>query len=216
MIGLDEYQYCRERLVELCPSLSLSLIDELSLGWRIASFEKREHLVRAGCIQEEAFMIVRGLVRAYYPAKEEDVTINFVAEGEFATHYTSLEAPRPSRFSFQSIEPTIAVAISYAHIQALSTKYCETERLLRTLLEHEYMRLMAHTESLLIRSAEDRYRLFISTFGYLMPRISITELASYLGVSRQNLTLIRKRMLEDQAASPPKSGKKLSGRDETK
>ncbi len=142
-------------------------------------------------------MLVRGLVRAYYPTAEEDITINFVAEGDFATHYTSLEAPRPSHFSFQALEPTTAIAFSYEYLYQLSQSKVEIERLIRLLLEHEYLRLMTHTECLLIRRAEDRYRLFVNRFGHLLTRISITDLSSYLGVSRQNLTLIRKRRLLD-------------------
>lgn len=197
MTDLEAFRYCKEQLSRLCPSLSQELIEELSLGWRIARFGKREHLTCAGKVQREAFMVVQGLVRAYYPTIDEDITINFVAEGEFATHYTSLESPRSSHFSFQAIEPTIAVAFSYEYVYQLSQRKSETERLLRLLLEHEYTRLLTHTECLLVRNAEERYRLFLQSFGYLLARISVSDLASYLGVSRQNLTLIRRRVLRD-------------------
>ncbi|MDD7303250.1 MAG: hypothetical protein SPF56_01230 [Bacteroidaceae bacterium] len=195
MVEVNEFRYCKERLRFLCPTLSESLIDDLSLGWRVVFFDKREHLIEANCIQENAFMIVQGLVRAYYPTLEEDITINFVAEGEFATHYTSLEHPRPSHFAFQALEPTTAVAFSYENVYEMSKRRHETEQLLRLLLEYEYNRLMAHTETLLLRNAEDRYRLFLKHFGHLMSRISVTDLSGYLGISRQNLTLIRKRLL---------------------
>lgn len=197
MSTLEAFSYCKARLKTLCPDLPSSVIDELSLGWRVARFEKREHLVQANRLQAEAFMIVQGLVRAYYPGPDEDVTINFVAEGEFATHYTSLEHPRPSHFAFQALEPTTAIAFSYEYVHRLSRRRIEVERLLRLLLEVEYSRLMTHTECLLMRNAEDRYRLFLQNFGHLLTRISITDLAGYLGISRQNLTLIRKRMLNE-------------------
>lgn len=192
---LKELSYCRERLRELCPGVSDTLLDALALDWRIVYFDKREHLIRSGSMQADAFLIIQGLVRAYYPDIEEDITINFIAEGDFATHYTSLEAPRPSRFSFQTIEPTIAVAFSYDNLKTICRTHPEAERLLRMLVEYEYARALTHAESLLMRSAEDRYRLFVDRFGYLLARISVTDLASYLGVSRQNLTLIRKRLL---------------------
>ena len=119
-----------------------------------------------------------------------------MAEGEFATHYTSLESPRPSHFSFEALEDTIVVAFSYEYLGKLCTVHAELERLVRYLIEHEYARLLAHTESLLIRNGEERYRLFLKNFGALMPRISVADLSSYLGLSRQNVTLIRKRLLQ--------------------
>ena len=195
MKDVEVFAYCRECLKTLCPGLTSELVEELSLGWRIVRLDKREHLAEAGHIHDEAFLIIEGLVRAYYPDVEGDVTVNFIAEGEFATHYTSLEAPRPSHFAFQTLEPTVAVAFSYEYVYQLSLRRWEMERLLRVLLEHEYTRLLEHTECLLMRSGEERYRLFVQTFGALMPRISVSDLSSYLGVSRQNLTLIRKRLL---------------------
>ena len=55
-------------------------------------FATREHLIMAGERQGRAFFVVQGLVKAYYPDVERDVTVNFIKEGEFATHYTSLES----------------------------------------------------------------------------------------------------------------------------
>ena len=104
---------CREQLHRFCPDLPPGLLDALSLGWRIVRFKKRELLLKAGVVPDEAHLVIEGLVRAYYPTAIEDITINFVAEGKFATHYTSLESPRPSHFSFEALEDTIVVAFSY-------------------------------------------------------------------------------------------------------
>ena len=112
-------------------------------------------------------------MRTYYPTPEEDITINFIPEGDFATHYTSLEAPRPSHFNFQALEPGLAITFSYEYVQQLCQRRPETERLLRLLLEREYSRLMTHTECLLQRHAEERYRIFLETHGQLLSRISV-------------------------------------------
>ena len=197
MNDIEVFAWCKECLLGFCPGLTPELIEELALGWRVVRLEKREHLAEAGRIHKEAFLVAQGLVRAYYPDVEGDVTVNFIAEGDFATHYTSLEAPRPSHFAFQALEPTVAIAFSYEYVYQLSQRRCEMERLLRVLLEYEYTRLMAHTECLLMRNAEERYRHFLQNFGPLLSRISVSDLSSYLGVSRQNLTLIRKRLLDE-------------------
>lgn len=42
--------YGRQRLAELCPSLPSDLIEELTLGWRVFSFGRREELAPAGRI----------------------------------------------------------------------------------------------------------------------------------------------------------------------
>ena len=197
MAELSEYKYYREQLQRLYPSLSTGLIEELSLDWQVRHFPARSHLIYAGEKQAQAFFIVEGLVRAYYPAVEADVTVNFIKEGEFATHYTSLEGEMHSAYSFQALEPVVAVTTSYAYLRELCLRRNDAEGLLRRLIEVEYARAFAHLQTFLTRSAEERYRLFLKEFGDILPRISVTDLSSYLGVSRQNLTMIRKRLLSE-------------------
>lgn len=181
----------------LYPSLSTGLIEELSLDWQVLHFPPRAHLIHAGEKQAQVFFIVEGLVKAYYPDEEADVTVNFIKEGEFATHYTSLEGEMRSAYSFQSLEPVVAVTTSYAYLRELCLRRNDAEGLLRRLIEVEYARAFAHLQTFLTRSAEERYRLFLQEFGDILPRISVTDLSSYLGVSRQNLTMIRKRLLSE-------------------
>lgn len=197
MAELSEYKYYREQLQGLYPNLSIGLIEELSLDWQVLHFPPRAHLIHAGEKQAQAFFIVEGLVKAYYPDVEADVTVNFIKEGEFATHYTSLEGEMRSAYSFQALEPVVAVTTSYAYLRELCLRRNDAEGLLRRLIEVEYARTFAHLQTFLTRSAEERYRLFLKEFGDILPRISVTDLSSYLGVSRQNLTMIRKRLLSE-------------------
>lgn len=197
MAELSEYKYYREQLQGLYPNLSTGLIEELSLDWQVLHFPPRAHLIHAGEKQAQAFFIVEGLVKAYYPDVEADVTVNFIKEGEFATHYTSLEGEMRSAYSFQALEPVVAVTTSYAYLRELCLRRNDAEGLLRRLIEVEYARAFAHLQTFLTRSAEERYRLFLKEFGDILPRISVTDLSSYLGVSRQNLTMICKRLLSE-------------------
>ena len=197
MAELSEYKYYREQLQGLYPNLSTGLIEELSLDWQVLHFPPRAHLIHAGEKQAQAFFIVEGLVKAYYPDVEADVTVNFIKEGEFATHYTSLEGEMRSAYSFQALEPVVAVTTSYAYLRELCLRRNDAEGLFRRLIEVEYARAFAHLQTFLTRSSEERYRLFLKEFGDILPRISVTDLSSYLGVSRQNLTMIRKRLLSE-------------------
>lgn len=191
----EAFLLCKERLRALAPEISAQLIDELSLSWQTKHFAKGEILVDVGEEQKVAYLIISGLVRAYYPDIEEDASVNFIKEGEFATHYTSLEEVQRSKFVFRAIEPTLAVAMPYDYLRDMCQRSREGERLLRIMVELEYKRAFAHLETFLVKNSEERYRLFVREFGDILPRISVGDLASYLGVSRQNLTLIRRRIL---------------------
>lgn len=189
------FQACRELLLVLAPDTPSQLLDELSLSWQVKRFAKGEILVDIGQEQKLAYLVVTGLVRAYYPAVQGDVSVNFIKEGEFATHYTNLEGVQKSKLVFRAIEPTVAVAMPYAYLRQMCQRSREGERLLRIMLEVEYRRAFAHLETFLVQNSQERYRLFVREFGDVLQRISVSDLASYLGISRQSLTLIRRRML---------------------
>lgn len=60
-------------------------------------------------------------------------------------------------------------------------------------LEESKGRLLERISSFLLSNAEERYEAFITNRPQLFGRVPITHLASYLGVSRQALTKIRKK-----------------------
>ncbi|WP_227548729.1 hypothetical protein [Moraxella catarrhalis] len=53
---------------------------------------------------------------------------------------------------------------------------------------------IARIDSLLITDGQTRYVRFIETNPKLAARISVSDLSSYLGMSRQMLTRIRKKL----------------------
>ena len=64
------------------------------------------------------------LLRAFYvDEKGNEITVNFVREKRYATHYTAFISRTPSKYYFQCIEPTILVNLSYDYIQAGYDKY---------------------------------------------------------------------------------------------
>lgn len=182
---------------ELCPKLPNEALEYLADGLVISEIKPKYFYIQANTVQKEIGYVYSGLLRAFYiDDKGNDITVNFIREGNYATHYTSLDNPKPSKFYFQSVEPSVIINISYKHIQACCDKYPEFERYIRIIVEEGHSSILNRMEGFLFDNAETRYLNFVTKNPDLFNRVSLSDLCTYLGIERQSLTRIRKKLTE--------------------
>lgn len=81
--------------------------------------------------------------------------------------------------------------LSYQHIQVGYNQFAGLERYGRLIAEEVLKMLQKRVESFQFETAEIRYLNFISQHPALFNRISLTHLASFLGIERPSLSRIR-------------------------
>lgn len=151
--------------------------------------------MHANVIQQEIGFVFQGLIRAFYIDNQgNEITVNFVRENRYATHYTAFITQSPGKYYFQCIEPTILVNISYDHIQTGYDKFPDIERYGRLIAEEVLKFQQKRIESFLFDTAEQRYLDFIKENPDLFNRVSLSHLSSFLGMERQTLTRIRQKL----------------------
>ncbi len=179
----------------LCPKVTDEELEYLRGGLSITELQSKHFYIHANALQHEIGFVFQGLLRAFYvDEKGNEITINFVRENRYATHYTAFISRTPSKYYFQCIEPTILVNLSYDYIQAGYEKYPNIERYGRLVAEAVLMFQQKRIESFLFETAEQRYLDFIQDNPDLFTRISLSHLSSFLGIERQSLTRIRQKL----------------------
>ena len=140
--------------------------------------------------------MVSGLVRAFYVDDAgNEITVNFMEEGRLFTDYLSPTRSLPSRFYFQAIEPVEYLYLPIEVLDRLSDRSHAVERFYRLALGEIFTDWERRTESFLFLKAEDRYRRSLAEKSNIASRVPVTDLSSYLGIERQSLTRIRKKIL---------------------
>lgn len=179
----------------LCPRLSGEELDYFKIGLKITELQPKHFFIHANAIQQEIGYVYKGLLRAFYvDEKGNEITVNFVPENRYATHYSAFISRTPSKYYFQCIEPTLLVTLSYEHIQKGYEKFTNIERYGRLVAESVLKFQQKRIESFLFETAEQRYLDFIKDNVNLFNRVSLSHLSSYLGIERQTLTRIRQRL----------------------
>lgn len=179
----------------LCPNVSHTALNYLKSGLRVVELQPKHFFIHANVIQQEIGFVFQGLIRAFYIDNQgNEITVNFVQENRYATHYTAFITRTPGKYYFQCIEPTILVNLSYDHIQTGYDKFPDIERYGRLIAEKVLKFQQKRIENFLFDTAEQRYLDFIKENPDLFNRVSLSHLSSFLGMERQTLTRIRQKL----------------------
>ena len=179
----------------LCPNVSHTALNYLKSGLRVVELQPKHFFIHANVIQQEIGFVFQGLIRAFYIDNQgNEITVNFVQENRYATHYTAFITRTPGKYYFQCIEPTILVNLSYDHIQTGYDKFPDIERYGRLIAEEVLKFQQKRIESFLFDTAEQRYLDFIKENPDLFNRVSLSHLSSFFGMERQTLTRIRQKL----------------------
>lgn len=166
-------------------------------GLTISKLKTKHFYLHADSVQREIGFVCSGLLRAFYIDNNgNDVTVNFIKEGKYATHYPAFINQKPSKYAFQCLEPSIIVNLSYVHLQECSEKLSSIDHYIRLVVEEEFTIQQKRVEGFLFDNAETRYLNFIKENPDLFNRVSLSYLCSYLGIERQSLTRIRKNLAQ--------------------
>ncbi len=159
--------------------------------WR--SLRKGDKLLAEGQHCRHIYFVASGGLRAFDLCDGKEVTTGFSFEGSFTSNLRSLRGNRPSGSFLQSTTTSTIGLLDKDLLQALYHQSREIESLGRRIVEELLITQEEHLALLRISSPEDRYRQILKTNPELLQRLSLTQLASYLGMARETLSRIRAR-----------------------
>jgi CRP-like cAMP-binding protein len=157
-------------------------------------FSKKMPLLEIGQTENYLSFIEKGIVRYYIPGEDNDLTFAFVFDGEFTSAYDSFITRLPANYTIEALADTLLWQISYTDLQDI---YAETKignTIGRYASEGLFLKKSKRELSLLNDSAEQRYRNLFIERPELIQKIPQKYLASYIGITPQALSRIRKRI----------------------
>jgi CRP-like cAMP-binding protein len=137
------------------------------------------------------FFIESGLVRSVRVEDGRDINLDFSFEGDYITHLRSLRSQTGADYGLQAMEPATLVELGASALQELYSRSPEIESFGRKLVEGLLIRQEAQAHLFRLQSPAERYEFITSHYPGLLQRVSLTNLASYLGISRETLSRIR-------------------------
>lgn len=170
-------------------------INAIADNTQLENFKKGTTILREGQICTKCFFVIKGCLRQYKIVKGEEKTTAFFCEGEAAVLYSSYLEKKPSKYYLSTIENSILTTGARTAEKQLHKKYPKLENLINTLMPNDYTKSQEHIELLSHYSPEERYQIILKNRPELLNRIPLHLIASYIGVTPESLSRIRKRIL---------------------
>jgi len=186
-----------DSLINIYPDLSQEELCFITNKVTVTKLDNRKYYLNAGEVQPSMGFVYKGLLRSYYIDKNgKEITISFIKENSYASEYSAFLTKKPSKFYIQALEPCVFVNLTYLSMQECYTKYKNFEKYGRLVAENILAIRHNRIENFLFENAEQRYLNFVKENAKLLNRISLTHLSSFLGIERQSLTRIRKKLIQ--------------------
>ena len=125
----------------------------------------------------------------------KEINNAFFSENEFVTDYLSFIKQQKTKYTFECLEDCILISIPFETVETAFDKYKNFANFGRKIAEWALENRTKKYESFLFETAEERYLRFIAENRPILNRISLSHLASYLGIERQSLSRIRSKIL---------------------
>ena len=130
----------------------------------------------------------------YYSLEGKDISIGFVGAGEYTSEYESFLTRRPAAQNLEALADVEVVDLGYDDMQLLYNQYPAFQEFGRKISEMLFIMLNQRNTALLALSPEERYRQMIEMNSFLLQDVPQYMLASYIGISPEHLSRIRKKM----------------------
>lgn len=161
----------------------------------LQKFPKKTHLLREGEVCQFEGIIKEGCVRTYYLDENGfEVTLLFAVEDWWITDIDSFNNKTPSRIFIETLEDTEIYMLTQETKEELLLKVPKFERAFRMMMQRYVVTLQNRLVKTISQPATDRYLEFIKVYPTIPQRVAQYYIASYLGVSKEFVSTIRKRL----------------------
>lgn len=155
--------------------------------------QKDDYLSEAGKIPRQVGFVLEGVFRfCYYNNKGEEISDYFIDENHFVTDYLNFEANMASSEYVQAVTNCKVIVFSKEDWEELLNTIIGWDKIVDKIVKKCLLEKIERRSPLVSEDATTRYLSFITKFPGLANRIPLSYIASYLGITQQSLSRIRK------------------------
>ena len=173
--------------------LTSEVEEEINSKTRFITKHKNDFFLKQGQTTSSLLIMEKGLIRAFFHKDGKEYNTWFAIENEIIASILPLFSRKPSVENIQFLEESNGYCISISDLNELYKKYPALDTIGRKIAEELCIILEERITSLHTESAEERYSTLIRQYPYWLQRLNLGQIASFLGITQETLSRIRKR-----------------------
>jgi len=172
--------------------MSASSQDALSACAVLLHAKKGTELIAEGKRHKYFYLMVEGSAKTFYVKSGKEICTWFAFDEEVLATIKTFN-DESSNESIVLLEDSSLIRFETSSVKALAASNLELSHLLNALLTEHALFLEEKLYQLQFMSSQERYKALIAAAPEVLQRVTLTDIASYLGVSRETLSRIRNK-----------------------
>jgi len=160
------------------------------------TLKKKEFLLKEGQVCRSLYFVEKGCLRMFFTnSKMNEQITQFALENWWISDFFSFIDNKPSDYFIQAVEKSEVLSIDSISFEAMLIKLPQMERYLRIIMQRAVAASQLRIKYMYELSKEEFYTLFCESFPEFMQRVPQYMIASYLGLTPEYVSELRKRKL---------------------
>lgn len=139
------------------------------------------------------YFIKNGSARTFYYHDGKDITSWIYGDNALFTAWGSFYGRTPSFENIELLEDSVVQWIAHDDLQRLYVQHPKIQTFGRILAEEQVTFMDNFFKGFMFMSAKEKYDLLLSTFPDVSQRVNLGHIASFLGISQETLSRIRRK-----------------------
>lgn len=179
------------------PNLQDRTILQLAEMIPVIAPTKGTILLEENKVPKACYFVLQGLVRQYQFIDGVERTTEFYTESNgtvSSVHYTDQS---PSTFYLECMEDCLLIAGNLEIDEVHFKQFPELLEITKKMMENDLNKAKLDHTSFILSSPKERYLRFLKTRPDVSSRVPLHQIASYLGMTPESLSRIRKRIVSE-------------------
>lgn len=160
---------------------------------------RRQYILQEGDICRHYTFVNKGCLRLYYvDFNGVEHILQFAPEDWWIADIGSFYSETPTKLYIDALEPTEILQIGKPDLIEAFVNYPSFDRVFRVMIENAFVAMQKRVLQNISSTAEERYLTFVESYPNLVSRIPQTQIASYIGITPEFLSKIRKNLSKKQ------------------
>jgi len=158
--------------------------------------KRKEFLLREGQVCRHFAFVLEGCFKMFATDKSgKEHNLQFAAEDDWIADISSFYSEKPSKLFIETLEPSRVLLIERSDLILLFSRFPKFVRYFKVIFENKFVEMQDRVLQNISSTAEERYLSFLKHYPHLSNRLPSIQIASYLGVTPEFLSKIRKEVI---------------------